>query len=68
MVGLFFVRVLLQVLKIGKNIMPSEGSITQNILPMVVTGNISAPTVVTFIHAHHSALPKPWSLLFTSIS
>ena len=43
----------------GKNIMPRHGSITASVLPMAVTGNIAAPTVVTFIHAHHMALPKP---------
>ena len=48
--------------------MPSDGSSTQKILPMTVTGKISAPTVVTFIHAHQSALPKPWSLGLASAS
>ena len=54
--------------KIGKNIIPNDGNNAASTLPTAVTGNISAPTVVTFIQAHHIALPKPYKLGFTPIS
>ncbi len=48
--------------------MPSAGSSTLNTLPTVVTGKIAAPTVVTPIHAHQKALPKPSSRGLTPVS
>ena len=45
-----------------------KGEILLKIFPIGVTGKISAPTVVTFIHAHHRAFPKLWRLGLTWIS
>ena len=44
----------------GKNNIPTIGSVTHTTFPIAVTGEKGAPTVVTFIHDHHNASPKLW--------